>query len=74
MLSQNDWLLMLYVLASIVFLYHQWLRWDLEKLEKTIRQGGVRQVTPNKEIIGISSSTSQNIFFIHIQNSVNEAK
>ena len=32
---------MLYVLASIVFLYHQWLRWDLEMLEKSVRQGGV---------------------------------
>ena len=40
-LHKNDQLLMLYVLASIVFLYHQWLRWDLEKLEKTVRQGGV---------------------------------
>ena len=32
---------MLYVLASIVFLYHQWLQRDFEKLEKTVRQGGV---------------------------------
>ena len=37
----NDQLLMLYVLASIVFLYHQWLRWDFEMLEETVRQGGV---------------------------------
>ena len=37
----DDRLLMLYVLASIVFLYHQWLRWDFEMLEKTVPHGGV---------------------------------
>ena len=38
----DDRLLMLYVLASIVFLYHQWLRWNDEMLERFVRQGGVR--------------------------------
>ena len=37
----NDRLLMLYVLASIVFLYHQWLRWYAEMLVWFVRQGGV---------------------------------
>ena len=37
----DDRLLMLYVLASIVFLYHQWLRWNDEMLERFVRQGGV---------------------------------
>ena len=37
----DDRLLMLYVLASIVFLYHQWLGWNDEMLERFVRQGGV---------------------------------
>ena len=38
---KNDRLLMLYVLASIVFLYHQWLRWDFEMLDWLLHQPGV---------------------------------
>ena len=34
---------MFYVLASIVFLYHQWLRWDFEMLEKTTALQTVRK-------------------------------
>ena len=37
----DDRLLMLYVLASIVFLYHQWSRWYVEMLERFVRQPGV---------------------------------
>ena len=37
----DDRLLMLYVLASIVFLYHQWLRWDFEMLDWLLHQPGV---------------------------------
>ena len=35
---------MLYVLVSIVFLYHQWLRWSDEMLERFVRQGGVHTI------------------------------
>ena len=37
----DDRLLMLYVLARIVFLYHQWSRWYVEMLIKSVRQLGV---------------------------------
>ena len=42
---------MLYVLASIVFLYHQWLRWDFEMLDSTVRQGGVKEALLNTKLI-----------------------
>ena len=43
-LHKNDRLLMLYVLASIVFLYHQWLRWDFEMLDWLLHQPGVTSI------------------------------